>query len=253
MALVWRGVARFWLGRDGWRQDLDDAVVMARNSDLATHSLVVFWKYGWTITNGVLLPDDTAVREIDDALQVAERSGDDTALGLARYILGIALTHRDGEADHQRGLELLAQVHDMCLHHRFYRSELQGLEVSDAVERARRGDRDGAIPVIRRVVSDFFEAGQLAYGAAGTAFLVEALLDRGTEDDVAEAQTAIDRAAKLPADEGLVLRDIWLLRLRALLARARGDDVAYRDLAGRYRAMAESLGFEGHMAMAETM
>ena len=253
MALVWRGVARFWLGRDGWRQDLDDAVVMARKSDLATHSLVVFWKYGWTITNGVLLPDDTAVREIDDALQVAERSGDDTALGLARYILGIALTQRDGEADHQRGLQLLAQVHDMCLHHRFYRSELQGLEVSDAVERARRGDRDGAIPVIRRVVSDFFEAGQLAYGAAGTAFLVDALLDRGTEDDVAEAQTAIDRAAKLPADEGLVLRDIWLLRLRALLARARGDDAAYRDLAGRYRAMAESLGFEGHMAMAETM
>ena len=104
MALVWRGVARFWLGRDGWRQDLDDAVVMARNSDLATHALVVFWKYGWTITNGVLLPDDTAVREIDDALQVAERSGDDTALGLARYMLGIALTQRDGAADHQRGL-----------------------------------------------------------------------------------------------------------------------------------------------------
>ncbi len=253
VALVWRGVARFWLGRDGWRQDLDDAVVMARKIDLATHSLVVFWKHGWTISNGVLLPDDTAVREIDDALQVAERSGDDTALGLARYILGIALTQRDGEADHQRGLQLLAQVHDMCLHHRFYRSELQGLEVADAVERARRGDRDGAIPVIRRVVSDFFEAGQLAYGAAGTAFLVDALLDRGTEDDLAEAQSSIDRAARLPADQGLVLRDVWLLRLRALLARARGDDDAYRDLRGRYRAMAESLGFEGHMAMAEAM
>ena len=26
VALVWRGVARFWLGRDGWRQDLDDAI-----------------------------------------------------------------------------------------------------------------------------------------------------------------------------------------------------------------------------------
>ena len=121
------------------------------------------------------------------------------------------------------------------------------------MERARRGDRDGAIPVMRKVVDDFFEAGQLAYGAAGTAFLVEALLDRGTEGDVAEAQSAIDRAAKLPADEGLVVRDIWLLRLRALLARARGDDVAYRDLADRYRAMAESLGFEGHMAMASSM
>ena len=61
------------------------------------------------------------------------------------------------------------------------------------------------------------------------------------------------RLANLPALRDLVVRDIWLLRLRALLARARGDDVAYRDLASRYRAMAESLGFEGHIAMAEAM
>jgi class 3 adenylate cyclase len=33
-----------------------------------------------------------------------------------------------------------------------------------------------------------------------------------------------------PADEGLVIRDIWLLRLRALLARAHGDAAAYAHL-----------------------
>ena len=54
-------------------------------------------------------------------------------------------------------------------------------------------------------------------------------------------------------DRGLAWRDIWLLRSRALLARARSDDVAYRDLVSRYRAMAESLGFEGHIAWAEAM
>ena len=41
--------------------------------------------------------------------------------------------------------------------------------------------------------------------------------------------------------------------MRTLLARARGDDVGYRDLASRYRAMAKSLGFEGHIAWAEAM
>jgi hypothetical protein len=41
--------------------------------------------------------------------------------------------------------------------------------------------------------------------------------------------------------------------VRALLARARGDDVGYRDLASRYLAMAESLGFEGHIAWAGAM
>ena len=49
------------------------------------------------------------------------------------------------------------------------------------------------------------------------------------------------------------MREITLLRLRALLARVRGEDVAYRDLVGRYRAMAESLGYEGHIAWAEAM
>ena len=50
-----------------------------------------------------------------------------------------------------------------------------------------------------------------------------------------------------------VLNDIWLVRLRALLARAEGEDEAYRDYRDRYRAMADRLGFEGHMAMAEAM
>jgi hypothetical protein len=38
------------------------------------------------------------------------------------------------------------------------------------------------------------------------------------------------------------------LRLRALLARTRGDDDAYRDFRDRYRAMAKTLGYEGHIA-----
>ena len=44
-----------------------------------------------------------------------------------------------------------------------------------------------------------------------------------------EAEAAIERLAVAPADQGLVIRDIWLLRLRALLARAHGDETAYRD------------------------
>jgi hypothetical protein len=77
--------------------------------------------------------------------------------------------------------------------------------------------------------------------------------DRGAENDVAEAEAAIERLAAAPADEGLVMRDIWLLRLRALLARAHGDDARYREYRDRYRDMARSLGFDGHIAWAEAM
>ncbi len=52
IALAFRGVARWWLGRPGWRRDLDDAVAMARNSDPATRALVLTWTYGVGIVCG---------------------------------------------------------------------------------------------------------------------------------------------------------------------------------------------------------
>ena len=66
------------------------------------------------------------------------------------------------------------------------------------------------------------------------------------------------RLAERPHDLKLMtvpfnLHEITLLRLRALLAGALGDEVAYRDYRDRCRAMATSLGLEGHMKWAEAM
>ena len=83
--------------------------------------------------------------------------------------------------------------------------------------------------------------------------MVETLLERGAGDDVAEAEAAIARLAAVPDGDGLVAREVWLLRMRALLARAQGDEPAYRNNRDRYRAMATELGFEGNMKWAEAM
>ncbi len=64
---------------------------------------------------------------------------------------------------------------------------------------------------------------------------------------------AVEKLAAVPTEPAFVLFDVALLRLRALLARARGDEASYRDFAERYRAMATSFGFEGHMALAQAM
>jgi hypothetical protein len=107
---------------------------------------------------------------------------------------------------------------------------------------------------MRTAVDHLFRDGRLRmHGVAATGVLVQTLLDRGTDADVAEAEAAIERLATAPADEGLAIRDIWLLRLRALLARARGDAAAYANLGDRYRDMARTLGFEGHIAWAKAM
>ena len=79
------------------------------------------------------------------------------------------------------------------------------------------------------------------------------MLKRRTDGDVAEAQDVIVDLAKLPDDVSGVVRDIWLVRLHALLAQSRGDEGGYREFRERYRAMAKSLSFEGHMQWAEAM
>jgi hypothetical protein len=252
-ALTTRGMARSWLGRAGWRDDLRHSLAMARSADPMSYATVVALFYLPGIPMGVLSSDDSVVREIEDALRIAERSGDDFALALARATLGIALVHRHTDAEHDRGQNLLKEVGDVFLHRGYALGELPIVNVYSARERARRGDRDDALPAMRAAVDDLFREGQLGWGIPATGVLVETLVDRVADGDRAEAEAAIEQLATAPADEGLVIREIWLLRLRALLARAHGDEAAYRDYRDRYRAMATSLGFEGHIAWAEAM
>jgi hypothetical protein len=83
--------------------------------------------------------------------------------------------------------------------------------------------------------------------------VVEQLLDRGVEGDLTEVQETIDQLGNLPGDDASAMRDVWVLRLRALLARARADEAAYSDHRDRYRTMAKSLKFDGHIAWADAM
>jgi adenylate cyclase len=103
----------------------------------------------------------------------------------------------------------------------------------------------------RAAVDALFTNGQFTVCMWATSVLVIALLQRGTADDLAESDTAIGRLDAAPLDD-LIVRDICVLRLRALLAQARGDET-YRGLRDRYRDMANDFGFEGHMSWAAAM
>ena len=253
LALALRGLARSWFGRPGWREDHDDAIAFAEQSaDPLTLTVATSWAYGSGTWNGVRRADDTAVRAIERALQTAEASLDDYAVVMAKWLLGSVLLFRRAGGDRHRGLELLAELRDMWIQQRYLLSELPVLDVNLARERARSGDRDGAIPVLRKSVDDLTTRGQVGYYIPATGDLVETLLDRDGDGDVAEAEAAIARLASTPADGSAIL-DVWLLRLRALLARAHGDDAGYRGVRDQYRALSTSLGFERHIDWAEAM
>jgi hypothetical protein len=260
LAFTTRATASYCLGLPGWRDDLRHGLAMARSTDPMSYATVVTYSYSAAIPAGMLRPDDRAMGEIEDALRIAEQSGDDVAVAIARMTLGIALVHRRTNTERDRGRQILAEVGEVFSRRGFFLADLPLVEVCLARERAQRGDRDGAIPLLRVAADGQFREGRLlGWGIPATGVLVETLLDRGAEGDLAEAEAAIERFAEATiersaeADGDFAVREIWLLRLRARLARAHGEAASYAHFRDRYRDMAKTLGFEGHIEWAEAM
>ena len=76
---------------------------------------------------------------------------------------------------------------------------------------------------------------------------------RGTDADLPAAQSAVDRLEAVPVDPAFVMHEVQLLRMRALLARAHGDEAGYRSCVEHYRIRAAECGYAGHLAIAHAM
>ena len=254
VSLLCRGLAGCSLGRHNWRDDMRSAIAMQRSVDangLVLSSLISV-AYGSGIFTGALLADDDAVHETTEAVRIAEEGGDDVGLEMAHIARGLVLSRRATGADRDVALEVLRQTRDAHIRQRNL-ADATMADVRIAELTAEAGEVQGAIESARSIVDQLFENGEMFLRGVATAALVESLLRRGSDTDVQEAAAAIERLAAVPTDPGFVLNDIPLLRMRALLARAHGDDTAYRDYRDRYRTMATELGFEGHIEWAEAM
>ena len=199
-----------------------------------------------------MLPDDAVLREAVDALAIAEQFGDPLSLAAALLARGTTLVHRDGP-DSESGYDLLTQVRAMALAHRVPLLWVSIVDIHTAIRKAHRGDLDGAIELGRAALNNLVASGAMSFRGVATTTLVESLLRRGAEGYIAEAQAVMEWLAAVPTDPGYVMHELTLLRLRALLARAHGDEGGCRDFRDRYRKMATDLGFEGHMQWAEEM
>ena len=254
VALLYRGLAGCSLGRQNWRDDLRSGIAMQRSVDARGVMLPVLITvaYACGILTGALLADDDAVRETAEAVRLAEECGDDFDLELAHIAQGLVLSRRATAAERDVVLELLRRARDaQVLQRNFLYATVADIRIAELTAEA--GEVQGAIESARSIVDRLFENGEMFLRGAATSALVESLLRRGSDTDVQEAAAAIERLAAVPTEPGFVLNEIPLLRMRALLAKAHGDEAGYRDYRDRYRDMAQSLGFEGHIAWAEAM
>ncbi len=254
MMLLWGAVASCSVGNPGWRHDMRRAIDLERT--LAPEgSLLLFLigvGYGFLTHMEALVPDERAMEELSEAVRRAEEIGDDLALGTAYLARGLVLSRRSADAERRLGLEALRTAHEIFVQ-RAILTPATMAEIQIAEMTAVYGDVQQAIEDARSIVNQLVENDEGFMRAAATAVLVQSLIQRGSDADLVDAADEIERLAAVPTDPGFVLNEIQLLRMRALLARARGEDAGYRDFADRYSAMAKSLGFEGHMAIAEAM
>ncbi|MGO9508840.1 MAG: cyclase, partial [Mycobacterium sp.] len=245
-ATMLRGVARAALGDRGWTTDVEQATTMVRAFNPTLRALMLFFKY-MLIPNGVRVIDAAALLDTAEVLELAERSGDNLTLACAQCTRGIVLVTLGG-AQRDDAIPLLAAAREAALQERFTLLAATWVDLVFAFEKARTGDLDGAIDLARPAVEFEYACGDTIFLA-----LVQPLLRRGGQTDLQEAKAAIERLAAVPTEPGFVMNDIWLLRMRAWEAQARGDEMAYHDYRDRYREMANSLNFEGHMKWAAEM
>jgi adenylate cyclase len=248
-AMSMRASARCALGQPNWKDDYDQAIRFA-HVDPTTYVSTVMFKYVLSIPLGALLADAAALEDTADALQIAERCGEDFALHIAQLARGIALVSSES-ADRSSGFDLLAEARSAALGERFMLTAVPIIDLHIAAEKARTEDLDGAIELSRQAIAKQFESGAALYLGAATTVLVESLLARGRSTDLDDAQRALDTLAAVPTDPDFVLYQLPLLKMRALLARARDDARGYRTYADRYMAMAQALGFDDQVATAQ--
>jgi adenylate cyclase len=246
-AIAWRGVARFRAGVRGFANDFDQAMAIAEQSDSFSQATIITYKYAG-LPRGVFLATDDVVREIESALKQVERSSDDITMVMLKLTFGIALIHHG--ADPGRGYEILRAVRETCIEERFLMNMLPVFDSYLALQRAQQGDEELAMHQWRTIFDDMERGDEVNNMDLPLIFLATLLLSRGDFDEVARV---IDRLMLLAANHEWRSREISALALRVLLAQARGDEIGYRKLRDQYRAMANDLGFEGHMAWAAEM
>ncbi len=251
LAMAMRGVIKCCLGMAGWREEADKAVGMARQADAISYVMAITYKYV-PVQFGAITLDDRSLEDTAEALGIAEESGDNFTVGFARYTRGLVLIHHGG-AESEQGFAQLAAVRELSTQQRLSMTMLPAIDTYLARRKARDGDLDGAIELSRTVVDGLYTTGGMFLLSMAVVEFVELLLRRSENNDLSEAGAAVERLTAVRTDDGFVLHELPLLRLRALLARAEGDEARYREYAKHYRDLADSLGFEGHMALAAAM
>ena len=248
-ALAWRGVMEMYRGNheDG-RRHLRDGLRHARVLPPVSYALILS-NGGLAAAMGMYQPDDL-IDEIREALRRAESFGDICGIIDAQFAYGTALL-RSSDASRDEAIEVLKRARSSIEKHKVQTNLMTTIGADLAIDAAREGLRDEAIDDLRALFALHVDGGiRVEVGCTAEA-LVRLLIERGQNDDFAEAHRMIEdwrlQRPDIPA------ADLWWLKSRALVAKTEGDVAGYRELAKQYLALCQKLDARGRLAEAHEM
>jgi tetratricopeptide (TPR) repeat protein len=228
LALCASGTTRAFLGDlEGAREAFERSLALhppdqeARESSLGFDPRVLALGQLGQISWVTGLPD-TALRQCQQALDLAESLGDPVSTALAVLLFGhLALTRRDFDAalEHARKLNALSREH--AFHSWTALSEL----ALGCAEAELAASREEALPALERAAAAF-QTFRSTHGhnldiGRNAAWLIEAGLRHGW---IAEGEELLARTLEIVERTGERFWEPELLRLRGVLARARGEE-----------------------------
>ena len=202
--LAYSAFAETMLGTPGFTDTFDAAIATARPVDTTCFATATMYKH-CCIALGAIPADDAAADTAHEALTMAEQSGDKLALGCGLLARGIVMFHRGG-SDIALGCDLLAKAREVGLS--VHQSIVRIADIHFAMRKLRTGDVYGAIELARNLIEALRASGDGIWLGKATTILVDALLERGTDSDLMEAEAAVDRLAATKVNPGYVLYEI---------------------------------------------
>ena len=212
-------------------------------------SQAVAWAYHGLMAAMGLYQAEDLVGEMSDTLRRAESFGDMFGIISAQWTYGVALLRSD-ITSHDMAIELLERSRTKFANTDCSAPRCRVLAAL-VIDAAREGHRDEAIDELRECFSLHSTRGfRLLAGRAGEV-LVELLIERGSDDDLAEAHQILDQPQARHPD--VPAMDLWWLRSRTLLAKAERDALGYSEAAEQYLLLCETLDARGRLAEARQM
>lgn len=232
------------LGRRHFQEGLEQA------HTLGPLNYVMVSHYSGTVAMLGMLKADDLLDETREALRCAESLGDLSGIIATLWAHGTVML-RAGNASHDEAIGLLERTRTLIEKHKLHVLALTAIGAELAIDAARKGLLDEAIDNLRASFWRHIDNGSRVFlGGTGEA-LVELLIQRGSTDDLAEAQQVVDRWQERRSDITAV--DLWWLKSRAVLAWAEHKSADYAELATQYLACCEKLDAVGRLAEARRM